>query len=140
MECKAESAGTQEGSAQAGVQVGQKRCHLILREAACEGGHHSLPLQDDAGNFGIGCGGATREFGVAEEVVEVGRDFLEREIVVAMTVGAADFIQVPAFKFLRSKRWQGMAAGKIYRRRDKRRRQPGSCYGHRFIIHDTLRM
>lgn len=90
------------GSAQAGVQVGQQGGHLFLIEAAGEGGHHSLPGQNDVLDGGVGRRDSAGQLSACEEVVKIGRNFFELKVVVAMAVGAAHLVEMLAFGLLRS--------------------------------------
>jgi hypothetical protein len=93
------------------MEIGQESSYLILGEPAGEGGHHSLPLKDNVGDFAVVGGRATGELAAAEETVQVRRDLLEREVVVAMAMGASAFVEVLAFGLLRGEWRLGMATG-----------------------------
>lgn len=96
-------------SADTGVQVGQEGCHLLVGEASRECRHHSLPVQDYVCDFSVGCGGAAEELGATKQAVQIRRNLLQGEIVIAVTVRATDFVEVLAFSLLRGERWSGVA-------------------------------
>ena len=70
-----------------------------------------FPVSTTRLNFGIGGGGAAGERGFCEDAVEVGRDFLQSQIVVAVAMGAANFEEMLTFRLLWRERGFGMAAG-----------------------------
>ena len=79
-------------SAKAGVKVSKQVRHLLVRKATVKGRHHAFAGKDDAADLGV-CGrGAAEEGGSAEEAVKIGRNFLEGKVVVAVAVGAANFV------------------------------------------------
>lgn len=92
------------------MEVGQQVGHLLVRKATIKGRHHSLSDDDDAADLGIRGGFAAGKRRSGEEAVEVGRNLFERQVVVAMAVGAADFIKMLPFRLLGSELGFGMAS------------------------------
>jgi len=98
-------------SEQTGVQVGEQRGHLFATEAALKAGHHS-PAHENIPPHRLVRGDSAAGQGRAlKEMVQVGRNFLESQVVVLVAVGAANLIKAPALSLLRGKRGRGMAAG-----------------------------
>ena len=75
------------------MQVGQQGGHLILREAAGERGHEAFAGQHCVLDFGVGGGRAAGELGASEYTVQVGRNLLQSEVVIAVAVSAATFVE-----------------------------------------------
>jgi hypothetical protein len=93
-----------DGSAQTGVQIGQESGHLLVRESACEGGHHSLPYQHILPHGCICSWNASEEGLAVEDAVQIRRDFLKCLVVILVAMGAADLVKVFAFRLLRGER------------------------------------
>ena len=83
------------------MQISQQGGLLLVRKATVKGRHHSLSGEDDAADFCIAGKGAAGEGGLGEDSVEVWRSLLETEVVVFVTVCAADLVEVLAFCLLR---------------------------------------
>src|ERR1035437_8927697 len=92
------------------MKVDQQRHHLLAGEAAGKAGHHSLPCQHILAHGGVGCGNPTGQRFTVEDAVQVRRDFLERQVVVLVTMGATSLVKVLAFGLLRGKCRCSMAA------------------------------
>jgi hypothetical protein len=86
------------------VQVGQESGHLLVRESAGEGGHGSLPREHNLPYYSIRGRSAAEEGVAVEDVVQIGRDFPERLVVVLVAMSAPDLIKALAFRLLRGKR------------------------------------
>jgi len=82
-----------------------------LREAAGKGGHESLAGEHDALDFNVSCGRAAGKICVAEEAVQVGRNFFQGEVVITVAVSAATFVKGHSLQLLFGER-SGTAAGK----------------------------
>lgn len=93
------------------MQVGEKVGHLLLIEAAVEGRHHSLPGQDDVSHLCIGGWSAAGQRTLFEDVVEIGRNLLQAEIVVAMAMGATHIVEVLSFGLLVGELGSAVATG-----------------------------
>ncbi len=76
------------------MEVSQQRGHLLVVESACKTGHHASTLQDVLPDGLVGGGNATGEGRAGEDAVQIGRDLLEGEVVVLMTMGAANLVEV----------------------------------------------
>ena len=64
-----------------------------MREAAGKGGHESLAGEHDALDFGVGGWRPAGKICVAEEAVQVGRNLLQGEVVIAVAMSAAAFVK-----------------------------------------------
>ncbi len=95
----------------AGVQVSEQSGHLLLGEPAGEGRHHSLAAEHGALHVDVGGRSATGQRGTCKDVMQVGRSFLERQVVKLVAVRAALVVETLPFCLLRCKRWRGVAAG-----------------------------
>ena len=93
------------------MEVGQQVGHLLVRKATVKGRHVAFAGENDATDLGIGGRNAAGERASVEEAMEVGRDFLEGQVVVAVAVGAAHFVEMLPFRLLRSEFSFGAAAG-----------------------------
>lgn len=93
------------------MQIGEKSRHLVLVEAAGEGRHEIFAGQHYVLYLRIGCGRAAGEFGAIEEAAQIGWNLLEREVVIAVTVSAAGFIESLPLQLLPGE-GSGAAAGK----------------------------
>jgi len=96
--------------AQPGVQVGQQRGDLLLGKTAGEGGHHSLARKNHALDLGVGGRSAAGQGAALEDAVQVWRNFFEGQVVVPVTVGATNLVEVLAGGLLRRERRCAMAA------------------------------
>lgn len=94
------------------MQIRDERRHLLFGEAPVETGHHSpacqyvLPHRDIRGRRAAGQGLALKD------AMQIGRNLLQRQIIVFVAMGAADLIQMLARGFLRGQRRTGAAARK----------------------------
>jgi hypothetical protein len=94
-----------------GVEVGEKRVHLLLSETAGEGGHIAFAAEDGADDLCV-CGrSAAGKRGAAEEIAEAGGWRLEGEIVFLVAVRASDLIEMLAGGLLGRELRLRMAAG-----------------------------
>src|SRR5271157_3603259 len=92
------------------MQVGKQLGHLLVGEAASKSGHHSLPCQDILPHGHVS-GWNTAGEGLADkDAMQIRRYLFQRQVVVFVTMGAADLIEVLAFSFLRGERRSRMAA------------------------------
>lgn len=89
---------------QAGVKVGEQIRHLLVGESANKRRHHTLPCQYDYPDLSIARRGTAGEGRVPEHGVKIGRNFLERQIIVFMTMRTANGVKMLPFCLLRSKR------------------------------------
>src|ERR1035437_3951015 len=85
------------------MKVGDERSHLFAGEAAGEAGHHSLPCQHILPHYFVVCWNSAGQRLTVEDAAQVRRGFLERQVVVLVTVGAANLVKVLAFGLLRGK-------------------------------------
>ncbi len=88
------------GSPQPGVQIGQQSCHLLSRKATRKRRHHSLARQDHALHISVARRGSAGQSRVLKDRMQIGRDFLERQIVVLVAMGAANVVKVLPFELL----------------------------------------
>ena len=116
-------------SSQSGMEVGEEGGHLLVGEPDRKRGHHSLPGKDHALHFGISGRSSARQRGAGKDAMEIGRNFLQVQVVVFMAVGAADLVKVLPFCLLRCKGGPGVAAWQSESRKEKRRscENDGSC-------------
>jgi len=98
-------------SAQPGVQVSQQRGHLLVAKAAIKAGHHSSAHENISPHRCVRGGSAAGQGRALKEMVQIGRNFLESQIVVLVAVGATKLIKAPALSLLRGERGRGTAAG-----------------------------
>ncbi len=96
---------------QACVQIRKQSGHLRIVESAVERRHHSLAPKNYVSHSCIRCRSAAGQRGTLEDAVEIGRDFLQSEIVLLVTMSASDFVQVLPFRFLRRKRRDRVTPG-----------------------------
>ena len=94
-------------SAQPGMQIGQQRAHLFLGEAAGKATASFPCLPAHSCRTAASVAGAPLGRVVAiEDAVQVRRNFLEREVIVFVAMGAAHLVKVLPFRLLRSERWR----------------------------------
>ena len=83
---------------------------MLVGEPAGKGGHHSLPGKDHLRHSGVSSRGSAGQCGAGEDAMEVGRDFLQVQVIILVAVGAADLVEVLPFCFLRGEGRLGVAA------------------------------
>lgn len=83
------------------MKVRQKRCNLLFREAAAEAGHHSLPSKNILPYGGVGGRCAAGQGLAVKNAVQVGRNLLERQVVVFVAMCASNLVKMLAFRLLR---------------------------------------
>jgi len=88
-------------SAQAGMEICQQRRHLLFVKPASKTGHQSPAVEDVEPNGCFGCRNAAGQRLVLKYIVQVRRNFLEREVVVLMAMGAANLVKMLPFCLLR---------------------------------------
>jgi hypothetical protein len=94
------------------VQVGEQRVHLLFCESAGEAGHLAFALEDQPPHLGICCQSAAGKMRFRHRSVNVWRRWLQGQIVIFVTMGASDRVQVLAFSLLRVEFGLIVAAGK----------------------------
>lgn len=67
---------------------------MLVCKATSKGRHHSLTCQNGLLHLRVGCWITAGHCGFCKEAVEIGRDFLQTQVVVAVAVGAAHFVKV----------------------------------------------
>ena len=112
-------------SAQPGMQIGQQRGHLLLGEAAGETRHHSLPCQHILPHRFIRGRNSAGQCLAVKEAVQVRRDFLQRQIVVLMAMGATNLVEMLAFCFC------GVSAGAEWQPASTKPSQPAKLPMHK---------
>ena len=101
-----------------GVQVGEQCGHLLLSKSAGEAGHQALAVNDLVADYGVGGGDTAGQLRALQDGVNLGRRGLESQIVVFMTMGAADGVKMLALGLLRGQGGLGVAAGQREQRWD----------------------
>ena len=92
------------------MQVSQKRRHLFVVEAPCKPRHQSPAHKDILPNRGVRCRNAAGQRLAVKDTVQIGRDFLEGEIIILMAMRAANLIEVLACCLLGGEGRRGVTA------------------------------
>ena len=82
------------------MQVSQQSSHLLIGKSSCKARHHASASKHILAHRCIGGWNATWQGLVVEETAEIGRYFLESEIVVLVAVGTSDLVEVLPFCLL----------------------------------------
>ena len=96
--------------AQPGVQVRNQRGHLRVIKAPRECGHHALSRKNYSTHLFICRRCSAGKRGTAKQIVQIWRNFLKLEIVVAMAVRTTHIIEVLPFSLLRREFRRAMAS------------------------------
>jgi hypothetical protein len=82
------------------MQVSQQSRHLLIGKSPCKAGHHASASKHILAHLCIGSWNATWQGLVVKEAAEIRRYFLKSQIVVLVTVGTADLVEVLPFCLL----------------------------------------
>lgn len=93
------------------MQVGEESGDLLLVEAAVEGGHHSLPGEDDISHLCIRSRCAAGQRRTLKDSLQIGRHLSQTEIIIAMAVRTTHLIEVLPFRLLPGEFWSAVATG-----------------------------
>lgn len=123
--------------AKSGVEIGQKRGHLLVAEPAGKGRHHSLPFHNDRAHRVVGKRRTAGQNRLREKTMQVGRHLLQLEVVVLVAVGAASSVEMLPFLLLRGECRLRMAAGdQVKYKNTEEQKQSG---GTRHRDHSSVR-
>ena len=86
------------------MQVSQQSGHLLFVESACKAGHHAATLQHILSDGLVGYRDAAGEGLLVEQPVQVGWNFLQRQVVILIAMGAAHIVEILPFGLLWSER------------------------------------
>ena len=87
------------------MQIRKQGGHLHIIEASVEGRHYSLARKNHMPHARVRCRCTAGQSGALEDGVETGRNFLQGEIVVFVTMRATDFVQMLPFRLLGREGW-----------------------------------
>jgi len=96
------------------MQVSKQSCHLLIVEASGKSRHHSpagehiLPHRRIGGRYTAG-----QRFAVKNSM-QVRRDFLQRQVILFMTMRAAHLVEMLPFRLLWRKLRRGVAASQTH--------------------------
>ena len=82
------------------MQVGEQRRHLRFIKPSGEGRHHAPSSENHASDLRVICRYAARKDLASEHAMQIGRHLLQGEIILVMTMSAADLVQVLPFHLL----------------------------------------
>src|ERR1035437_221431 len=82
---------------------------MLLGEAACKGGHHSLPCQNILPYGRVRCGSAAGEGLAVKDAAQIRRNLLEGQVVLLVAVGATGLVEALPCRLLRGERQRDMA-------------------------------
>lgn len=82
------------------MQVRQQCRHLRIVKSTRKCGHHAFARQHYLSNLRVSCRSAAGQRRLVEEPMEIGRNFLESEVVVFMAMRASHLVEVLPFHLL----------------------------------------